>query len=59
MLGLMPKERHAEPTTRSPAYACHPKQNPLRNAATLALRLRLVETIKEKAYEVDEDEIYD
>ena len=59
MLGLMPEERHTEPTTRSPAKTCHPKQSPLRNAATLALRLRLVEAIKEKAYEVDEDEIYD
>ena len=58
MLGLMPEEHHAEPTARSPAKACHPKQSPLRNAATLALRLRLVEAIKEKAYEVDEDEIY-
>ena len=59
MLGLMPEERHAEPATRSPTQACHPKQSPLRNAATLALRLRLVKAIKEKAYEVDEDEIYD
>ena len=59
MLGLMPEERHTEPTARSPAYACHPKQSPLWNTASLALRLRLVEAIKEKAHKVDEDEIYD
>jgi len=59
MLGLMPEEHHAEPTARSPTKACHPKQCPLRDAVTLALRLRLVEAIKEKAYEVDEDEVYD
>lgn len=55
----MPEEHHAEPTARSPTKACHPKQSPLRNAATLALRLRLVEAIKEKAYEADEDNIDD
>ena len=59
MLGLMPEEHHAKPTARSPAKACHPKQCPLRNAATLALRLRLVEAIKEKANKIDEDDIDD
>ncbi len=59
MLGLMPEERHAQPAARSPTQACHPKQRPLRDAAALALRLRLVEAIKEKANKIDEDDIDD
>lgn len=59
MLGLMPEEHRTQPATRSPTQACHPKQRPLRDAAALALRLRLVEAIKEKAHKINKDEIYD
>ena len=58
MLGLVPEEHHAHPATHSPAQACHPQQHPLRDAAaSLVLRLRLVHAIKDKAKEVDEEEV--
>ena len=58
MLGLMPEEHHAEPAAHSPAQARHPQQRALRNAAVpLALRLRLVDAVKDEAQDVDEEEI--
>ena len=58
VLGLVPEEHHAHPAAQSPAQARHPQQHPLRNAAaSLVLRLRLVNAIKDEAQEVDEEEV--
>ena len=57
VFGLMSEEHHAEPTAQSPAQARHPQQRALRDAAALALRLRLVHAVKDEAQEVDEDKV--
>ena len=57
VLGLMPEEQHAEPAAQPPAQACHPQQRPLRDAAALALRLRLVHSIENEAQEIEDDEV--
>ena len=57
VFGLMPEEHHAEPAAQSPAQARHPQQRPLRDAAALALRLRLVHAVKDETQKVDEDEV--
>ena len=58
VLGLVPEEHHAEPAAHSPTQARHPQQHPLRDAAaSLVLRLRLVNAIKDEAQEIDEEEV--
>ena len=59
VFGLVPEEHHAEPAAQSPAQARHPQQRPLRDAAALALRLRLVHAVKDEAQEVNEDKVKD
>ena len=54
----MPEEHHAKPAAQSPAETHHPQQRPLRDTtAPLALRLGLVDAVKDEAKEVDEEEI--
>ena len=57
VFGLMPEEHHAEPAAQSPAQARHPQQRALRDAAALALRLRLVHAIKDETQKVDEQKV--